>query len=292
VSKDAVNPVASLTAMRLIPPLLVVLGLVVLAFADTGTADAPRAPRYVSLGDSLAASVQPDATGHDRPTADGFSERVWHARAAVTPGLQLVKLGRGGETSATMISSPKPGPSQLQLAEQELHKGSVALVTIDIGANEVERCARTTDFDQACVQQGLASLRASLPKIIGRLRAAGGSGLVIIGVNYYNSFLGRWVTGPDGRSLARASVPVERSINATLADVYERLHVPVADVETSFQTDAMDRYVNTGSYGRVPLAVERTCHWTWACSARYDDHTNTLGYRVIARTVLALLRSH
>jgi hypothetical protein len=53
---------------------------------------------------------------------------------------------------------------------------------------------------------------------------------------------------------------------------------------------APERYVHT-RYGGVPAAVAMTCRWTWACSARYDDHTNTRGYRVIARTVLALLRS-
>jgi lysophospholipase L1-like esterase len=245
-------------------------------------------PRYVSLGDSLAASMQPDADGNDRPTPDGFSERVWSARVAVSPNLALVKLGRGGETAASMIKSAKGRPSQLELAEQQLRDGGVALVTIDIGANEVEGCANGSGFNQACVQRGLASLRQSLPRIISRLRAAGGSHVTIVGVNYYNSFLGRWVTG--GRKLAQASVPVERAINATLAKLYKKAHIPVADVETRFQTRALSTYVNTRTHGRVPLAVANTCRWTWACSARYDDHTNTLGYRVIARAVLAMLR--
>lgn len=257
--------------------------------ADTGLAGA-QPPHYLSLGDSLAASMQPDPDGHDRPTSDGFSEHVWGVTAIGLPNLALVKLGRGGETAASMITSPRPGPSQLELAEQHLRHGPVPLVTIDIGANEVERCANGSGFDQACVQRGLASLRQSLPRIISRLRAAGGPHLKIIGVNYYNSFLGRWVTGTAGRRLALASVPVERAINQTLAQIYLRAHVPVADVESSFQTQALDRYV-AGRHGRVPLAVARTCRWTWACSERYDDHTNSLGYRVIARTVLALLRS-
>ncbi|HEX4718728.1 MAG TPA: SGNH/GDSL hydrolase family protein [Thermoleophilaceae bacterium] len=242
----------------------------------SGVADA-LPPRYLSLGDSLAASMQPAPDGHDGPTSEGFSERVWGAQAAVSPHLTLVKLGRGGETASSMIKSPRPGPSQLELAEQHLRTGTVPLVTIDIGANEVESCARGSGFDQACVQSGLASLRQSLPRIISHLRAAGGPQLKIIG-------------GPTGRRLALASVPVERAINATLAEIYARDHVPVADVESSFETQALDRYVGT-RHGRVPLAVARTCRWTWACSDRYDDHTNSLGYRVIARSVLALLRS-
>jgi lysophospholipase L1-like esterase len=258
------------------------------ANGGSGVADV-LPPRYVSLGDSLAASMQPDANDRDRPTAEGFSERVWRARAAVSANLALVKLGRGGETAASMIASPKPGPSQLELAEQQLRDGGVALVTIDIGANEIESCANGSGFDQACVQRGLASLRQSLPRIISRLRAAGGRRVPIVGVNYYNSFLGRWVTG--GGKLALASVPVERAINATLAQIYARTQVPLADVESRFQTGTLKTYVNTRGHGRVPLAVANICRWTWACSARYDDHTNSLGYRVIARSVLAALRS-
>ena len=261
-----------------------------LSSSKTGQADTVP-PRYLSLGDSLAVSIQPDARGHDRGTSNGFSERVWRARAARSPNLTLVKLGRGGETASSMIKSSRPGPSQLELAEQQLHAGSVPLVTIDIGANEVEGCQSGSGFDGACVQRGLASLRRSLPQIIDRLRAAGGPSVKIIGVNYYNSFLGRWVTGAAGRRLALASVPVERAINATLAQIYARAHVPVADVESSFRTRALSSHVNTRAFGRVPVAVANTCQWTWACSDGYDDHTNSRGYRVIALSVLAALRA-
>jgi lysophospholipase L1-like esterase len=278
--------------LRLTFAFVLIATLVVVGLGGGGKASGgPKQPQYLSLGDSLAASMQPDADGHDRPTSDGFSERVWRVRAASSPKLTLVKLGRGGETAASMIKSPKPGPSQLELAEQRLRAGHVQLVTIDIGANEVERCASGAGFDADCVQRGLDSLRTSLPQILGRLRSAGGPDLKIVGVNYYNSFLGRWVTGPDGRRLAQASVWVEHRINATLNKVYDNDNVPVADVESRFQTRAIHQYVPTRSYGPVPLAVANTCHWTFACSARYDDHTNSLGYRVIARSVLDLLRS-
>lgn len=253
------------------------------------SANAPAPPRYLALGDSLAASMQPDERGHDRATNDGYVERVWRTRVAARPGLRLVKLGRGGETAASMINSSTPGPTQLEQAEDELQSGSVELVTIDIGANEVERCRSGSGFDQQCVQKGLATLRTSLPRIIKRLRAAGGKKLTIVGINYYNSFLGQWVTGATGKQLARASVPVERAINATLAEIYRQARVPVADVESRFRTSEVNRAVQTRSFGRVPLAVARICRWTWACSERYDDHTNTLGYRVIARLVAALV---
>jgi lysophospholipase L1-like esterase len=275
---------------------LAVVALLIVAFLSgslpggaSGLAEAP-APQYISLGDSLALSIQPDADGHDGPTTQGFSEIVWQRRAASTPSLALVKLGRGGETAASMIKSTRPGPSQLELAELQLRGASASLVTIDVGANEVESCRDGSSFDQRCVARGLASLRESLPHIIQRLRAAGGPRLRIVGVNYYNSFLGQWVTGAAGHDLALASVPVERSINATLASVYRRAHVPLADVESRFRTRAFHTFVQTRRFGRIPLAVALTCRWTWACSSRYDDHTNASGYRVIARAVLAQLR--
>jgi lysophospholipase L1-like esterase len=278
-------------AMRLaaIAALVAVLGVAGSAGSGGGSGGARH--EYVALGDSLAASVQPDAKGSDHATSSGYAEKVWQARMARIPGLRLVKLGRGGETAASMIASSKAGKSQLEQAEDELHTGKVDLVTIDIGANEVERCRVGDGFDAGCVEKGLSSLRISLPTILQRLRVAGGAAVQIVGINYYNSFLGQWVTGPAGRRLAHASERVERRINRALSAVYASAGIKVVDVETLFEVREMSRYIHTAQNGRVPVAVARTCRWTWACSDRYDDHTNTAGYRVIALGVLAVLRS-
>src|SRR5213080_2756939 len=123
--------------MRLaaIAALVAVLG--VAGPAGNGGGSGGARHEYLALGDSLAASVQPDAKGNDHATGSGYAEKVWQARTARTPGLRLMKLGRGGETAASMIASSKAGRSQLEEAEDELHTGKVDLVTIDIGANEV-----------------------------------------------------------------------------------------------------------------------------------------------------------
>src|SRR5204863_51096 len=117
--------------------------------------------------DSLAGSSQ--AHG---PHNSGYAEQLWRFEARRVPGVTLLKLGRGGETATRMIHSPRPGPSQLRTAERALRAGSTVLVTIDIGANEVERCRSGLGFDNACVDAGLASLRSSLPRILRTLRAA------------------------------------------------------------------------------------------------------------------------
>jgi lysophospholipase L1-like esterase len=265
--------------------------LVVVAAAvhgATGAAGNARSPEYLALGDSLAVSMQPDAHGHDHAGSHGYAEAIWRSLAMSTHGLKLVKLGRGGATAASMSESSGSNPSQLEQAERQLRSRKVTLVTIDIGANEVEQCQHGAGFDSACVRRNLAALRANLPKILAGLRAAGGPTVPIVGINYYNSYLGRWVSGSTGRQIARASVPVERSINAALAQLYKRAGVAVADVQSRFASFTF-RTVDTRAYGRVPLAVARICRWTWACSASNDDHANTAGYQVIARTVLAVL---
>lgn len=198
--------------------LAVILGAVVGGARGGGTASpAPDAPRYLALGDSLAAGIQPD-----RPSDQGYAEAIWHQRAAQIQDLVLVKLGRGGETGASLIHRDRPGPSQLERAEEVIKSRRTALVTLDIGANEVERCHRGNGFDGGCVDRALVSLRQSLPEVIRRLRAAGRGHLPLVGINYYNSFLGSWVHGRAGRLLARRSVSVERRINATLDRVYGR----------------------------------------------------------------------
>src|SRR5919201_1462940 len=105
-----------------------------LASGDGGTSAPPQGPpRYLSLGDSLAESIQPGPDGRHRRTSQGFAERVWRHLLSRYSDLQLVKLGGGGEPAATMIHGRRPGPSQLQLAEGELGSDSVPLVYIDIG---------------------------------------------------------------------------------------------------------------------------------------------------------------
>ena len=254
-------------------------------FAVAAAGRLTGAPRYLALGDSLAGSSQAHG-GHRR----GYAEQLWRFESRSHAGLVLLKLGRGGETAARMVRSPRPGPSQLELAEAALRAHPTELVTIDVGANDVEHCHRGSGFDSRCVDAGLASLNRNLPRVLRRLRRAAPRATPIVGINYYNSFLGAWVRGRNGRLLARRSVRVERRINATLARIYRRFHIPLADVEDAFATDQMHRYVNLAPYGRVPLAVARVCRWTWSCARDGDDHANTAGYRVIARVVERVLR--
>src|SRR5262249_60341980 len=75
------------------------MGLIaVLTGPSIATADDTNAVHYyVSLGNSLAASFQPN--GDD---THGYAEQLYAWLVAADPKLQLVKLGCGGETTVSM----------------------------------------------------------------------------------------------------------------------------------------------------------------------------------------------
>ena len=140
-----------------------VAALVLAAAASSASADT-KATYYLSLGDSLAQGYQPiggptthnvlPIYGYDQGYADQLFKLV---RDRYTQ-LRLVKLGCGGESTVSMLDGSQDpsvaascGPPSFyalrypdggtQLTEAmaflQEHQGSVALVTIDIGANDV-----------------------------------------------------------------------------------------------------------------------------------------------------------
>ncbi|MCJ7710868.1 MAG: SGNH/GDSL hydrolase family protein [Chloroflexi bacterium] len=182
----------------------------VLAFAATGAvAAAPGSSGdhatmyYVSVGDSLAAGVQPtgDPDNMDR-TTEGYPEQLLQIARSESPKLKLVKLGCPGETTTTLIEGGicrYPHGSQLDEAVSFLHahRKMVAFITIDIGANDFA-C-----YEPACIEAGVGFISTNLPRILGALRAAAGPDVPIAGMTIYNPFLGYWLTGPEGQAYAR-----------------------------------------------------------------------------------------
>ncbi len=264
---------------------------VLLALGSAARAPAEPVHAYLSLGDSLAAGVEPDGHGGHRGTSEGYADDLARAFRREIRDLDFVNLGRGGETAFSMVHGTARRPAQLGLAIAYLraHRGRSTLVTLDIGANDVENCHAHLDFDPSCAAAGIRSVRRNVPHIVDRLRGAGDAHVRIVGVNYYNGYLGRYLDGPRGRAVARRSVAVEQQLNAELDRVFTRAGVPVADVESAFSTDELRRRVPF-RHARVPVAVERVCRWTFVCTPLRDDHPNAAGYRVIARTILARAR--
>jgi hypothetical protein len=210
------------------------------------------------------------------------------------PSLRLVKLGCPGETVVSIIHGgvcPYFGGSQLADAEAFLaaHPGRVPLVTINIGDNDVESCVSHTRIDHACVARELSILRARLPAVVARLRAAGGPQMRIAGLGDYDQYLALWLHGTRGQRVARASVPVVLQLNAALDSLYRRAGAFAADAGIRFATADLDHRVRLPGHGLVPVAVGRVCRWTWASSPPpigFNDHANRRGYRVLADALL------
>jgi hypothetical protein len=262
--------------------------LVLLALPGSAIAEAPR---YLALGDSLAEGIQTHPDGHHFRTDQGYADFVWRSVSRRYPDLRLVKLGRGGATAADMLHDRgRRGVTQIDQAVQQIRAHRVVLVTIDIGAWEIERCLSGARWPSSCTSPAFAGVRREVPAIVGRLRDADGGGrLAIVGVDYYNFFLARWRLGSRARTIADRSVAVEHRINRVLTAAYRRVGVPVADVEGAFDSLQMRRLVHRRRWGRVPLAVARVCDWTFACAVRGDDHANSRGYRVMGRATLRAL---
>jgi hypothetical protein len=166
-----------------------------------------------------------------------------------------------------------------QLAEAigflRTHRGSVSLVTIDIGANDLLSAL------------GRRSIDRNLPPILASLRNAAGPGVPIVGMNYNAPFLATaWRKTHDLGAL-RTAIAGAVAFNDFLEDLHQRAGVEVADVESAFHV------TDTTPVHGMPRDVVVECRWTWICARPPlgpDIHLKTAGYGVVARAFLRALR--
>ena len=256
----------------------------------------PPASYYLALGDSLSQGVQPDAAGASVETGQGYPDLVYATLLASHPGLRLVRLGCPGETTKTMMHGGichYSAGSQLAAATAFLraHHGHVFLVTIDIGANDLEDCGNRPGLTQlaSCIGQ-LPKATANVAAILASLRAAAGSGVRIVGMNYYLPALAEWRSGLLGRATAELSEKFAVAYDDLLRHAYGQEGITVADVFGAFDTADFGHAVAVPGIGPVPRNVARICQWTWECAPPPrgpNQHANTAGYRVIADAILA-----
>jgi lysophospholipase L1-like esterase len=257
------------------------------AFAAPGKSGDHAVMYYLSLGDSLAAGVQPigDPNAAYR-TADGYTDQLYQMALAKYPKLRHVKLGCPGATTTSFIEGdpycPYPHGSQLDEAVAFLHAHHtfVAFVTIDIGWNDFP-CQDAV----SCMPAGLASIGTNLPTILDALRDAAGPDVPIVGMNLYDPFLAYWLVGRQ--DLAYLSVQAFTTppdgINPFVESVYQGRQVPVADVETALHTTEFVPLVGLPGYPvPVPLNVFIICTHTWVCGPANDQHANHDGYHLMA----------
>jgi lysophospholipase L1-like esterase len=277
--------------LRSLTVTLAALGVLVGSLGATiSSADPAQGSVYLALGDSLAASFQPNGDTHS-----GYAEQVFQLEQARTPDLRLVKLGCPGERTNTIDSPRRICPysegSQLAQAVAVLQSRDVALVTLQIGSNDVFPCFRFNQgtFDQACIDQRLPKMAARLTTIVETLRAADPD-VPIVGMTYFDPLLALWIAPGFPRDLVVTNAAVWDSVSDTLAQTYEALGVPVADIEGAFSNADFDTIVHVRGFGDVPLNVARVCEWTHMCTTLGEDtHPNTIGYSAITRAVEAAL---
>jgi lysophospholipase L1-like esterase len=261
---------------------------------------APSGPGYyLALGDSLARGVQPDASGDSVETAQGYPNRVYARLRAAHPGLRLALLGCPGETTATMTRGGicrYPGGSQLAAAAAVLRapRGHVLLVTLDIGANDIATCESELSLQNigGCSRE-VSAAAANLAAILARLRAAAGSGVPVVGMNYYLPALSVWRTGLSGQLAARVAEKLLAAADGMLDRAYTQAGDAYADIFTAFGTSDFGDPVTVAGLGALPRNVARVCQWTWACTAPPrgpNEHANAAGYQVIADAVLGVAR--
>jgi lysophospholipase L1-like esterase len=269
------------------------------ALAAHHTTATTPATYYLSLGDSLSQGVQPNKSGQSVETNQGYPNQLFTALHMTNTTLKLVKLGCPGETTATMINGgicTYPTGSQLKQAVAFIskHHASIKLITIDIGANDLNPCVTLTNLTKLvkCLQKAFGVIKTNLATIMATLTAAGGSNLpTTIGMTYYVPELAGWLKGtPAAKALAKDSVALGQGFGSLLSGVYTAFGAKVADVFDAFQsTVPFSKKVNTAAFGRIPLAVAYVCSYTWQCAPPPrgpNEHANILGYGVIANTFL------
>jgi lysophospholipase L1-like esterase len=262
------------------------------------TSAGPHVPAsyYLALGDSLSQGVQPDATGASVETRQGYPDQLFAALRPGHPGLRLVKLGCPGETTGTMIDGGicrYSAGSQLAAAVAFLraHRGHVFLITIDIGANDLEDCGSQSNLIKviSCFVTDVPGAVSRLGTIMARLRSAAGPSVRLAGMSYYLPALAEWRDGSAGQAIARLTERLEAGYNELLGHAYANYDAKVANVFGAFDTGDFGNQVTMPGIGTVPRNVALLCRWTWECAAPPrgpNQHADTAGYGIIARAFM------
>jgi lysophospholipase L1-like esterase len=285
------------------------------AQASTGSGHAStwgsRADYYLALGDSLSVGDQPNSAGTDQPTSAGYANQLYSVlRWSYSRGtLDFTDLGCPGETTGTLLNggicsysgdqrtsytSDTGNQLDAALAFIAAHPGHVPLITLDIGANDLNPCIATGTISgiEACLPAVFHTIETNLATTLAQLKTADPTA-TIVGMNYYDPELESWLGGTTtDQTFASDSILLSEDFNEVLADTYADYSVPVADVADAFRTSDFTTMVPIGPRWNpelVPEDVAEICKLTWECAPAPqgpNEHCNWQGYAVIASTFL------
>jgi lysophospholipase L1-like esterase len=273
-------------------------GASILAAANHGSASAvgTHGGDYLALGDSVAFGYRPPQVTPPAAYLNPANFTGYPSAVARELGLTVVNASCPGETTASMINttapsngcenSPDSHPGYRQVNPLHVaYRGSqlafavgflqqhpdTKLVTIDIGANDLDLCLDTTP-DRCTgpdLQRTLAQVGANLDTILAALRNTAGYRGEIVLLTYYA------VNYRDA-----AGVGQIEALNAVLSRQGERFGARIASGFAAFDAAAADADGNTCAAGlRIKLP-------TGGC----DAHPSTLGQDLLASTVVAVIR--
>lgn len=200
---------------------------------------------YLALGDSV-----PVWNG-----TQSYPYRILAHYQRTLRGLRLDDIAISGATTESMRTG---GQYHAALRFLRRHRGHVALITIDIGGNDVVGCVGPTGIDQSCATEALATVKRNLGTMLAGLRAAAPH-VPLVGMTYYNPFLGNWLAGEPARSLTLRTTPGLLALNHELTRLYGGPN-NTADVQRAFGATNFKAIV-ASRWGTIPIAVKRACSW-------------------------------
>ena len=268
------------------------------ALASSSRATGPY--YYLSLGDSLAEGWQPapaDATLH------GYSDRVVTDLASQIP-LTLVNYGCGGATTSSALYNngcstggeandgtyyPTTTMVGAAVAFAQAHPGQVKLITISLGANDYGGCLADASPTN-CVAALLGLIKTNLSTIASDLRSAVGPSVPIIGITDITNDIQHYLTGKAGRTSAKEWL---NEFKTVIVPSLQKAYAPSKVTLVNILSDVgsfipWTKEVKYPPYGKIPLAVARTCELTYECStANADQHPDSAGYTLMAKEISA-----
>jgi lysophospholipase L1-like esterase len=260
-----------------------------------------RVHYYLALGDSLSQGVQPTSAGQSVETNRGYASDLYAHYRTMVRGLKFVDFGCPAETTASMLTGignsavaqlfhcDRAHGSQLAAAVAFLnaHRRQVVLVTIDIGANDVDGCADDPGNVLACISAGETSISQNTPKILRAIKHAAGKGTVLAAMNLYDPALADELLPASSplNALGGASLLLARGVNADIGAADAAIGFRTADVQTAFDTYDLTPTPFNGT--SIPKDLVEVCTLTWACTSPPQGpniHANAMGYSLIAAT--------